>query len=454
MAETQTITTEQDLKNTVGNIAAGGEGIATRGVLPIVTPTLPTVKEGEILEEKRTLSPDEIILDPKTISTTPTVTTPSPSKGLGQVEGDITRNVPNVGTLEGEQIVDPKGIIKDIPQGTVSEDAIVDPATQELDEKATTQYQLDQLFSSLKEGKPLPAWASAATRKMAASMQARGLGASSMASAAITQALMESGIPIAAQDANKYAAIQLQNLNNEQQAALQNAATFAAMDKANLNARLQGAVTNAQSLLQVDLANLNAKQKSNELTFSALTQALFKDTAQENARNELNAKNEMQVEQYFAQLGSQVETANANRQVAVDRFNAGEINAVNQYNATLRDSRDKFNSSMGFAIDQNNVKWRRDINTAQTALQNEANRVNVQNQYNMTQAALNQMWLMYRDNAAWNFQKSESQLQRQHEIGMQSMNFSNDKTLYNKQVRDDIGFEVGGWLVDWVRRLF
>ena len=263
MAETQTITTEQDLKNTVGNIAAGGEGIATRGVLPIVTPTLPTVKEGEILEEKRTLSPDEIILDPKTISTTPTVTTPSPSKGLGQVEGDITRNVPNVGTLEGEQIVDPKGIIKDIPQGTVSEDAIVDPATQELDEKATTQYQLDQLFSSLKEGKPLPAWASAATRKMAASMQARGLGASSMASAAITQALMESGIPIAAQDANKYAAIQLQNLNNEQQAALQNAATFAAMDKANLNARLQGAVTNAQSLLQVDLANLNAKQKSN-----------------------------------------------------------------------------------------------------------------------------------------------------------------------------------------------
>ena len=35
MAETQTITTEQDLKNTVGNIAAGGEGIATRGVLPM-----------------------------------------------------------------------------------------------------------------------------------------------------------------------------------------------------------------------------------------------------------------------------------------------------------------------------------------------------------------------------------------------------------------------------------
>ena len=51
-----------------------------------------------------------------------------------------------------------------------------------------------------------------------------------MAAAAITTALMESGVQIAAQDANKYAAIQLQNLNNKQQSALQNAATFAAMD--------------------------------------------------------------------------------------------------------------------------------------------------------------------------------------------------------------------------------
>ena len=62
--------------------------------------------------------------------------------------------------------------------------------------------------------------------------------------------------------------------------------------------------------------------------------------------------------------------------------------------------------------------WRRQINTAETALQNETNRINVQNQYNLTQTALNQLWQKYRDNAAWNFQKSESALQRQHEIGV------------------------------------
>jgi len=158
-------------------------------------------------------------------------------------------------------------------------------------------------------------------------MQARGLGASSMAAAAITQSLMESGVQIAARDADKYAAIQLQNLNNKQQTALANAAVYAAMDKSNLSARLQGAVTEAQSLLSVDLKNLDNEQKSNTLTYSALTQGLFKDAAEENARNQFNAKNELQVEEFFAELGSQVETANANRTAAMRQFNASEENA-------------------------------------------------------------------------------------------------------------------------------
>ena len=46
-------------------------------------------------------------------------------------------------------------------------------------------------------------------------MQARGLGGSSMAAAAMTQAVMESGVVIASDDAKKYATIQLANLSNE-----------------------------------------------------------------------------------------------------------------------------------------------------------------------------------------------------------------------------------------------
>ena len=136
-------------------------------------------------------------------------------------------------------------------------------------------------MASLEEGKPMPAWAAPQIRKVNAIMASRGMGASSMAAAAILQSIMESGIPIASADASTYATMELNNLNNKQATTLANAAVYAAMDKENLNARLQGAVTNANALLSIDTTNLTAEQETNALNYSALTQALFKDTAAE-----------------------------------------------------------------------------------------------------------------------------------------------------------------------------
>ena len=158
----------------------------------------------------------------------------------------------------------------------------------------------------------------------------------------------------------------------------------------------------------------------------------------------------MQTEEYFTEMDAQIETANANRSVAVDQFNAGEANAVNQFNASLLDSRDKFESNMGFAIDQSNAEWRRAINTQDTAIQNETNRINVQNLYNATTTQLNNLWLKYRDNAAWNFEKSESETQRRHEIAMLAMEFSNSNELYDKEQRDAIAEATGDWLASWI----
>jgi len=259
--------------------------------------------------------------------------------------------------------------------------------------------------------------------------------------------LMESGVTIAQQDANKYATIQLQNLNNQQQTALANAAAYAAMDKANLNARMQAAVTNAQSLLSIDLKNLDNEQKASTLTYNAQVQGLFTDAAEENARQQFNAKNQLQVDEFFAELGAQVDTANANRVAAMEQFNTSEQNAMSQFNANMRDSRDKFNSTMQFAVDQSNAVWRRDINTANTAAQNDANRIDVMNQYNMTMNAISSLWQEYRDDAAWNFQKSESQLARQHDIARIAFNYASAEKLYTQQQKDQILVEFGKWLV-------
>ena len=439
-----TITTDDQLTTEIGKQAVG------QGNVPKVEAVTQTETTGTIQPTQGTLL-DTDPLAPTALAdtsqlqvTAPTQTTPD----AGQVSA-IERITPSVTQAETPQI-ERTDYLTDIPQATVSPEAMAVAQTETLDTKATVQYQLGELMSSIEEGKPLPAWASPAVRKVSAVMQARGMGASSMAAAAMTQAVMESGINIAVQDANKYATIQLQNLNNKQKTALQNALTVAGMDRANLSARLQGAVTNAQALLTVDVKNLDAAQKTNTINFNALTQGLFKDAAEENARQQFNAKNQLQVDNFFAELEAQVETANKNRVSAMAQYNAGEANSVAQFNSSLRDARDKFNSNMQFAIDQSNVNWRRQVNTANTAVQNETNRINAQNLYNASQNALNNLWQKYRDNASWNFQKSESFLHSQHEVGIMGMEFANSQQIYSQKQKDNLATGVGNWIAQWM----
>lgn len=443
-----TITTDQQLETEVGTLAGAG--------LPAAQATTQQVQTGELLGT--TLGQIPVVPGATTAqaSTTGITTTvpAAPAPNVGQIAGiaDVTTDLQQLGPAQAAQLT-PTGPYMTAPQGQVSSQAVATAATDTLDPQATVQYQLGQLMSSLQSGGPMPAWASPQVRKVNAVMQQRGLGASSMAAAAITTALMESGVQIAVQDANKYAAIQLQNLNNKQQAALQNAATYAAMDKANLNARLQSAVTNAQAFLSIDLKNLDNQQKSDTLTYQSLVTGLFKDAAEENARQQFNAKNELQVEEFFAELGAQVDTANANRVASMEQFNVSEANSMNQFNASMRDARDKFNAQMQFAVDQSNAVWRRQVNTANTALQNETNRINVQNEYNANQNALNNLWQMYRDNANWNFQKSENALSREHDMGLNAMEFANSKNLYDKKQKDSLANGIGNWLGRWAASL-
>ena len=448
------ITTDTQLEQEVGLLASGDttnvpqSNPVLQNVDPVtgatVTPTgeLETTA-GKMLGTTTTTPTTQGSL----VGLQPTAPTPT-SPTVGQV-AQSTQVAPQIGTMTAAQITQPVEVDMTGVQAGPSAGAIGTAATQQLDQQATTQYQLSQLMNSIQQGQPMPPWASPAVRKISGVMQARGLGASSMAAAAMTQAVLESGVVIASQDANKYATIQLQNLKNEQQMALSNAATFAAMDKANLSARLTAAVTNAQSLLATETKNLDAEQRANTLSYNALTQALFKD-AEENARNQFNAKNELQVEQFFSELGSQVETANANRMAAMEQFNTSESNAMSQFNTTMNDNREKFNSNMQYAIDQSNTQWRRQVNTANTATQNEANRQDTQNAFNANQNAINNLWQKYRDNAAWNFQKSESLLQRQHEVGIMAMEFANTNKLYDKKQKDDLAMGIGNWIAAWV----
>ena len=345
-----------------------------------------------------------------------------------------------------------ESLIGDI-QGAVSQESIAQAAVGELDEKATVKYQMDQLFDSFEEGKPPPAWAAPAVRKVGSMMAQRGLGKSSMAAAAITQAMMESGIQIAAQDANKYATIQLNNLNNQQKTSLQNAMTFAAMDKANLDARMQAAVNNSRVFLEMDTANLTNQQQLKTIDLQQQYQKMFNDNAQENASRQFNAKSQMQVDQFFTELDTQVANANVSRMAAMDQFNADQVNAADRYYAKLNDAREKLNVQLDAQISQANTNWRRQINTANTAEQNRVNQQNALNLLEIQQSSMDKIWQRYRDEAQWALTVSENNAQRAHNAALFAQSNEFNAAQYEKESKDFMYTAMGSTVLNGIFHL-
>jgi len=410
------------------------------------TPETYEVKQDELLTMPQQLQ--DVSVAPTTVSTEGlTVEAPGPMQAATYTAQTVADKLPeDMQTALQDQPTYTVGQI----EGQVSPDALAKAAQGEVSQESLVSYQLGELYKSIEDGKPLPAWAAGASRGATAVMQRRGLGSSSMAAAAVSQAILESGLPIAKADADRYSQMDMANLSARQQTTLQNAATVAAMDRANLDARMQAAVTNAQSFLSIDLKNLDNAQKTNTINYQEKLESLYKDQAYENAARQFNAESETQMEQFFTALEAEVEAANRNRVAAMDQFNANQTDAMAQYLTSMNDAREKFNLDMQLQIDQSNTVWRRNINTANTALENEANMMNVQNLLGLTQSAQNALWQQYRDEVAWAIQMAENQLQRNHQIGLLGMEIDANKDIYKMQSNDQMSQALGGAVLNGV----
>ena len=358
--------------------------------------------------------------------------------------------------------------------GTVSEDAQIDAIdvtdnrtydemmadgtvaqtkTQELAREATVQYQLDSIYASLDGSAEMPAWASANMRRVRGIMNQRGLGASSMAAAAMVQSLMESSLPIAEKDAQRYSTIQLQNLNNEQKTALHNATIISAMDMKNLDNRMKAAKSNADAFLTMDIQNLKNEQVAANLTYQAKKEALFNDQAAANTAVNLNAKTENDMNMYYDNLKATVDTTNANREAAMDQFNVDQENSMIQFEAKINDSRDKFNANMSLLIDQSNALWRRNINTANNAGENAVNQANAAAYLGITLAAQNQLWQQYRDEANMAFTAGENDESRALQLTLTTIANQFASEMFDKELDFEDNKALGSLLADTIRSI-
>lgn len=274
----------------------------------------------------------------------------------------------------------------------------------------TVQGQLTNLYSQTTMGQ-IPTWASGAVAIANSQMAARGMGSSSIGAAAITAAVNQAALPIAAQDASTYFQMDLTNLSNRQQTEFQ-------------NIQLQ-----QQSLLS-DQSAVNAANQFNASNYTQLHE--FMGTMVANIMGQ-NADRFQAMSQFNAGQANQVALQNVANQINVGEFTSQQQSAIDQFNSSQQFARDQFNAQAAFAIDQSNVVWRRNLNTENTAAINAANQVNVQNAFNISQTAQNDLWQQWRDEVSYAFTASENQANRDFNASMaaNNMQFNSPQTGFN-----------------------
>jgi len=330
-------------------------------------------------------------------------------------------------------------------QGTVTEDM-------------TVQGQLAKLTKNFDATNP-PSWAAGALRAVTAEMSARGLGASSLAGAALVQAAMEKALPIASADAAIYQQFASQNLSNKQQIAVltaQQRATFLGQEfdqnfqtrvinaakvsdiaNLNFNAKQQVALENAKLAQSVDLANLNSRQAA---FMAELAQTATLETANLNNRQQaavVNAQAALQVdltnmsyEQQTTvlktQLTAQAILSDAAAENAAKQFNATSANQTKQFFATLSSQVSQFNSAQSNAMEQFTVDQANSVKKFNAEVQNQREQFNAQ-----------QRLVIDQSNAQWQREIATANTAATNLINLQNAQLAQQMSLteYNNEIQ-------------------
>jgi len=293
---------------------------------------------------------------------------------------------------------------------TVSDQTPQNTAVQgTVNEKATVQGQLKDLYAGIKPGETTP-WAQGAQNAANDASASRGLGASTIGTTALFAATQAAALPIAAADSATYFQMDMQNLNFQQQTMLE-------------NTRLkQQSLLSDQSATNAALQfNASSQQQVQEFMASMITSIKTQNATMTNNMAQFNVSEK-----------NKTDAQNAGNTIVAQQFQKQQDQALATFNAQLEFNRNTFNAQQQAVVDQSNVLWRRQLNTQNTAALNVANQTNTQNLFNMSAQAQNNLWQQWRDEASWMFQSSESEKDRQANIAASALN-----RQYQSELADD-----------------
>ena len=379
--------------------ARAAETVTAATAVPAVTTALKDVEA-----EQGTVSPSALVTAQEMSPMDTAVAKVEAAQGTTrQVEGAPVR------TLEAGEVIEGPAVDREAVDTAIKETK-ASAAQGEVTEDMTVQGQLSRLVTDFEAGKP-PSWAAASLRNVTTQLAQRGLGVSSLAGQALIQATLEAAVPIAAQDAQVYRDMGIQNLNNKQQTVILaaqlraqflgqefdqafqsrviNAATISSIANVNFEAKQQIALENARLAQTMDIANLNNKQA---IILATASQIATLETANLNNRQQaavVNAQAFLQMD--IANLNNRQQTTLFKSQEMINsilsdtaaenasrQFNASSINQVNQFYDSLATQVKQFNASQTNAMSQFNTEQANAINQFNASVQNQRDQFNAE----------------------------------------------------------------------------
>ena len=262
------------------------------------------------------------------------------------------------------------------------------------DTKATVMGQLDIISEQFvgQDGEPkIPAWAQGTARNVAKIAAFKGMTGSA-ATAAMSTAIMEATLPIAQDEARFFQTITEKNLDNRQEATINRANVLAKMDMVNLDARMEAAIVNSKNFMDMDLANLSNEQQMAVINTQSRVQSILEDAKAENTQRMFTADSQNDMTKFYDELNTNITKFNVQQANSMAQFNAGELNSTNRFNADMENNREQFYSNMQYNIDIANSKWRQTVTLTESEMAFEAAATDVQNMFNLSVEAQNQLW--------------------------------------------------------------
>jgi LysM repeat protein len=284
------------------------------------------------------------------------------------------------------------------------------------DSKATVLGQAKLIAAEFKDSNGnarIPAWAQGVARDVSKTMTFGGLSGTA-ATESMANAIMEATLGVADKDAKFYQTITLKNLDNRQQAILNKAKTIATVDLANMKAHEVAAVQDAKAFLQMDLSNLTNQQQAEVINKQIMKDALFTNTAAENAARLFASQESNDAAEFYANMNVAIDRDNANTINTLAKFNAGEINDNREYVAELRNNREQFTAKQQFFIDKYNGDWIQKVATTNTQMNFDAASFDVKAALGISQEAQNRLWDDADNILDYIWKSSDNDMQREY----------------------------------------